>query len=496
MIQLQSDSQPGDQDRTSEDFSPTGHPASPKGPRDRIPLLQKLAFAIGVNTEGIAVQMMIGVLWMPFFNIGMGMSPVVLGGILMIYRVWDAITDPVVGNLSDNARTRWGRRKPFMTVGIIFAAVLYPLFWFMPDGPEPIKIAYLIAIGMLFFSATTCWMMPYYSMQLELTPNYDERTRLSFWMSISGKLQTLASGWILALVTSDLFMNSESGKPDIVAGVRSLCWAIAAVFLVSGLVPVIFVKERFGGNSAFHQNKESLWVSIKESCGCRPLWKLIGASFFLMLGSGSVMTLWQYSNIYYVYSGDIGAASVLAGWRTSVIVIFSIVTAPLWVWLAERFDKFLVLIAMFCLMIVGHSLNLLLMRPDYPYLQLVSGVAESLGMSGFWILLPSMKADVADLDELQTQKRREGSINAFYSWFLKLSSTIALGLGGLLLEISGFDAAAEKQTPESIAAMRDLYIFLPIVFWVVALIIALTYRYGRLQMIDTRRQLEARRGSI
>ena len=96
-------------------------------PSERIPLLQKIVFAVGQKTDWVATGLMTSVLWMPFFNIGMGLNPVVLGCILMVLRAWDAVSDPIMGNISDNARTRWGRRRPFIFVGAITTAALYPL---------------------------------------------------------------------------------------------------------------------------------------------------------------------------------------------------------------------------------------------------------------------------------------------------------------------------------------------------------------------------------
>lgn len=109
---------------------------------ERLPLREKLAFAVGVNMDYVSTGLLISVLWMPIFNIGFGIDPVVLGIILMVLRGWDAMIDPVVGNLSDNASTRWGRRRPFMFVGCLLTAAMYPLIWYLPYGwPSVAKIA-------------------------------------------------------------------------------------------------------------------------------------------------------------------------------------------------------------------------------------------------------------------------------------------------------------------------------------------------------------------
>ncbi len=95
---------------------------------------------------------------MPFFNIGMGLSPILLGGILMIMRLWDGFNDPIMGNISDNTRTRWGRRRPFMVIGAIATALIYPLLWRPPTQyGHGVTAIYITVLGLLLFTASTCW---------------------------------------------------------------------------------------------------------------------------------------------------------------------------------------------------------------------------------------------------------------------------------------------------------------------------------------------------
>jgi len=165
---------------------------------------------------------------------------------------------------------------------------------------------------------------------------------------------------------------------------------------------------------------------------------------------------------------------------------------PLGAWLAERFDKKAMVIAMLVMGIIGVELNYFLMRPDMPHLQLIAAVLEMGAYSAMWLFLPSMKADIADHDELHTARRREGSINSFYSWFIKLSLTFAMGM----LDISGFDSKIGAQPPEVIDRMFKLYLSLPIVIWGTAIVIAFTYPLNRKKMAEVRETLEARRGKL
>nr|WP_221773371.1 MFS transporter [Ruficoccus amylovorans] len=121
---------------------------------DRIPLGQKIAFALGGKMDYFATGVTISMLWMPYFNIGLKISPGLLGLCLMLLRGWDAITDPLMGNISDNARTRWGRRRPFMFVGAILTAAIYPFLWRPPAGWSELGMFfYLLFVGCLSLPA-------------------------------------------------------------------------------------------------------------------------------------------------------------------------------------------------------------------------------------------------------------------------------------------------------------------------------------------------------
>jgi len=465
---------------------------------DRIPLLQKVSFGAGGCTDYFATGLVIGVLWMPYFNIGLGLDPTKLGLILMVFQVWNAVMDPVMGNISDNLRTRWGRRRPLIFLGAILTAMVSPWIWRPPvHWGETAMLAYLLVVGLIFFSCFSCWAMPYYGLQLEMTPNYDERTRLTAWMTFFSKISGLVGGWAMAVVAGPWFTNPLTGKPDIVAGMRTCSWFIAGLILLLGLLPALFVKERYYESETKHQARDPFWQSIRESARCRPLWLLIGLSFFLVVGTFSVNSLGQYVNIYYVCHGDLATASVITGWKGSVLVVTGILCIPLYTWLGERYDKRAVVKWMLGASMLGHSLNYFLMTPKMPYLQVIPGIFESCAIAAVWLFVPSMKADVADHDELHTARRREGSLNAFYSWFIKAALACSMGLGGLVLSISGFDAKRTgEQPPEVLSAMLGLYVALPLLIWACGMAFISIYPLDRCRMEQIRTELEARRGAI
>lgn len=464
---------------------------------DRIPFGQKIAFALGGKMDYFATGITVSMLWMPYFNIGLKMSPALLGLGLMILRAWDAISDPLMGNISDNARTRWGRRRPFIFVGAILTGIIYPFLWRPPAGwSEMGMFFYLLFVGILFFTSFTCWSMPYYGLQLELTPNYDERTRLTVWMSFFAKITTLAGGWIMAIVTGPWFADPVTGEADIVNGIRTCSWYIAILIIIVGVMPALFVKERYYKTEACHQKKEPFWQSVKETSRCKPLWFLIGASFFLSLGNASVSSLGQYVNIYFINAGDLAQAAIIDGWRYTTTVLIGILSLPILTWLSGRHDKKTLVVSLLLIAITGHLGYYFCLNPELPYLQLIPAAMQSCGFSAIWLFMPSMKADVADYDELDTQRRREGSLNAFYSWFIKAAHTCAMGIGGLMLQLSGFDVLLSQQTPEVLNRMKWIFLVAPVLIWGFSLLLIVFYPLTRKKLTTIRTELEDRRGEL
>lgn len=463
---------------------------------DRIPVLQKAAFSAGTGSSYIATTLMLSYLWLPFFNIGMGMSPMVLGVILMLLRLYDAFTDVIMGNLSDNTRTRWGRRRPFIFIGAILTGCLYPLIWAMPASLGSTgKFFYLLVAGLLFLTACTIWSIAYHGLELELTPNYDERTRLAGWVAIFSKVFALGGSWVLALATGPWF-QSDTGGADLVRGIRTVTWALAPLLIILGILPALFVKERYYEKDAARQTREPLLKSLMESLQCRPLLQVIGVSFGLMIAGASIGAVAQYLNIYYIFDGDISRAAVLTGWKGTMTSILGIALVPFWTWLGQKFDKRNMVFALILVAIFGHSLYLVCLNPAHPYLQLVPAAFEISSLTAVWLFIPAMKADIADYDELSTHRRREGALNAFFSWFYKAALTISVGAGGWLLELTGFDVAVGKQPPEVLARMYWIFLLLPIVIWVFAIGCLARYPLTRKRMAEIRGELELRRGSV
>lgn len=141
-------------------------------PEDRVPLRQKL----GLGAGGLAAffgYAGVSTLAYPVYNMTLGVSAAAVGVALLVPRLWDAVSDPLMGRITDNAQTRWGRRRPFVLLGAPLMGLLFVAIWYAPPGwSDAGQLAWFIAAQLLFFTAYTVFAVPFGAMSYEMTPDH------------------------------------------------------------------------------------------------------------------------------------------------------------------------------------------------------------------------------------------------------------------------------------------------------------------------------------
>ncbi len=465
---------------------------------DRIALGQKLAYAVGMlvnNLQAAALPAMMVIL-----NLGLGMDPALVGIIGFVPRIFDAVSDPLMGYISDHTRSRWGRRRPFIFIGAIVAGLVFAGMWQMPEGSsEAFYFWYFLTASVVYFLTYTVYATPFVAFGYEMTPDYHERTRLHAFANTAGQLAWLGVPWFYAIMASELFESTTHGA-------RTLSLWVGGAIMLLGIVPAIFCRERMAslqpvqsssGLSGVTENLKDFFSGIVSTLKCAPFVKLCAATFLVFNGFQLGMSFALYVMIYYVFGGDNKLAGDLNGWFGSLTAVSTVIVIPLTAKLSERLGKRETFLLTISLSIVGYAMKWFGYSPSHPYLLLASCPLVAFGTGSLFTLMGSMVSDVCDYDELQTGERREGVFGAIYWWMVKVGMALAGLLAGFLLKASGFDVALETAQSDSTLLMLRLFdVAIPIVSSCLALAIMYRYEISESRAHEIREQLEQRRGKL
>lgn len=425
---------------------------------------QKAAWATGAFAD-VFMANAFSYLAMPIYNVGLKVDATVIGWGMGLPRIWDAVADVIIGFKSDNTRTRWGRRRPFIFVGGILCGLFFALAWMPPAQASTAIIgAYFIAISILFYTAYAIFTVPWGALGLELTDDYHERTNVQAWKNVFQAVGGVGLGsmWWLALRLGD----------NEVEGVKYVGVIFGLLIAACAILPAWLCRERVQTQA---HAPISLLQAGRATFTNRAFLCIMGFTLLVIVGLFLVNTLALYINIYHVYGGQKEAVSTLNFFCNGVFQVAGLALTPLVAYVARRCGKRRTLIGGLMFVCVGFASSYWTYTPSAPYLQILSLALISPGLSCLWIIGPSMLADTCDNDSQKTGMRREGMFNASYVWSIKAGISLTLILSGYLLKWSGFDPALPTQPEAVLTTLRLCYASLPVICVLAAMACVFAY---------------------
>ena len=397
-------------------------------------------------------------IWLSRFYTGdMGLGLSAVANIMLLARLFDVITDPLVGYLSDHTRSRWGRRKPWMLASLPFLMLgIYKVF-LPPDG---IGIWYLFTWMMVMWLGWTMLMIPYYAWAAELSTDYDERTRITGWRAVMGSVGGIIAQLIPFLA---LVLFSFGGTANVMTML-----GIAALILMPICVGIALMR--------VPEFPEIQAPAVPLVAGLKIMWRngpfrrlLLG---FVLASTGLAIVMPLY--IFFVeFIVEEPAANV-----PFMVIISSIagfIGIPFWVWLSKRIGKHRAWIGGFILLAAISPMYLFLGPGDF-WLMVPGIVIAGIGTGSFSALPNSMKADVIDLDTARSGKNRAAFFFSAWSLVTKLASSLGGWLALQSLALFGFDASNGAQnTPEALMGLRLTFAVLPAFIFVIAAMVIWRY---------------------
>lgn len=432
-------------------------------PEDKIRFSQLAAYGAG-GIIPIALFNIAGILVGLMGNISLGLSAFWLGVILIIPRLWDALSDPVIGHLSDNTRTRWGRRRPYLLIGGVLVAVFFVIMWWIPKGEtvhgwfpteagfQAFQLVYILITLLLFFTAVNIFEIPHGALGMEMTTDYHDRTRLFSAKSFVGNLFAMSTPWLFALANLEIFRGTGGNEAD---GMRYVSLMIAALIIPLSVWWTIKLREP-GFVKVSKQEKTPFWKDMKHAARNRNFIMLTLTIFTLAMGFNFVQLLGSYIPIFYVFGGDKVAGAYLLGINGTIWAITGVLAVFPLNWISPKLGKRNTLTIAILLMVLAQLSKIICYNPDYPYLIVIPTVLLSAGMLFFFTLGSSMVGDICDEDELNTGKRSEGSFYSIFWWFIKMGTALASFVAGALIVFTMFDETQVTKVDALQGSIREL----------------------------------------
>lgn len=415
-------------------------------PEDKLKFSQLAAYGAGgiipialFNIAGIMVGLM--------GNISLGLSAFWLGLILIIPRLWDAISDPIIGHLSDNTRTRWGRRRPYLLIGGLLVALFFVVIWWIPKGDmvqawfptesgfQAFQLVYILIALLFFFTAVNIFEIPHGALGMELTTDYHYRTRLFSAKSFVGNLFAMSTPWLIKLARLEIFRGPGGNEAD---GMRYVSLMIAAFIIPLSFWWFLKLREPGFVKAAKHE-KTPFWKDMKVVVTNKNFVMLTLTIFTLAMGFNFVQLLGSYIPIFYVFGGDKDAGATMLGINGTVWAVTGVLAVFPLNLISPRLGKRNTLTISIILMCLAQLSKIFCYNPNYPYLIIIPTVLLSAGMLFFFTLGSSMVGDICDEDELKRGYRSEGSFYSIFWWFIKMGTALASFVGGALIVFTMFD---------------------------------------------------------
>jgi len=463
--------------------------------RKVVPLGQKIAFGVGM----LANQMFPAALgiFMVVLVKDLGFPPLLWGIVFFLPRLFDAITDPIMGFISDNTKSRWGRRRQYVFIGAIILGVSFVLMWQLYTSNGLFyNFIYFVIFSFLFYLGLTIFSVPYVAMGYEMSSDYNERTRIMGVAQWIGQWAWVIAPWFWVIIyRPDWFPSPESGSRQLAVWVGLICMGLA-------MVPAIFVDSKSTKNAKelkeinrknLKKNFKYLIGNFKDAFKNKPFRKLCISTFLVFNTFNTIAAFSFFIIVFYLFDGDAGAAGLWPTLHGSVgALCTTFIVIPIVTKISEKLGKKKTFILSQSISIIGYILFWFVFVPGKPWLFLIALPFFSFGIGGLFTLMMSMTADVCDLDELNSGSRREGIFGAIYWWMVKFGLAFAGLLSGIIMSLVNFSPGSLTQPEGAITGMRIFYSLLPIAGTLTAIAIMWTYDLTEKRSREIRAELDKR----
>ncbi|MEM6642267.1 MAG: MFS transporter [Bacteroidota bacterium] len=461
----------------------------------KVPFGRKVAFGIGM----LANQMFPAALgiFMVVLVQNLGFPGWMWSIVYFIPRLTDAITDPIMGYISDNTKSKWGRRRQYVIVGALVMGLAFAIMWQLyGENSVDYNFTYFLLWSFAFYIGLTIFSVPYVAIGYEMSDDFHERTQIMAIAQWVGQWAWVIAPWFwIVMYDPDWFASPEIAT-------RQLAVWVAVIFTFCAMVPGLFIPSKSTLDKEFSplsfrgigKSLKEILRGFREAFASIPFRKLCISTFFIY---NSFMTISGFSFfiiVWYLFGGDAGEAGIwtpLFGSAGAVVTTFMVI--PIVAYMSKKMGKKKAFMISQSISILGYASLWFLFVPGKPWMFMFALPFHSFGIGSLFTLMMSMTADVIDLDELNYGVRREGVFGAIYWYMVKFGFAIAGGLSGVILSVVGFDGNLDTQPEGAITGLRLFFSGFPILGTLISLYVMRNYDIDEARSTEIRTALQEKK---
>ena len=448
-------------------------------------------FAAG-DMFGGGAQLIIAFYYLIFLTDVVKLRPILAGTVILVSKIWDAVSDPLMGFITDNTRTRWGRRKPYFFIGFFSIIASFFLLWYpFSHHNETIKFAYVLFAYILYSTVSTMVMIPYAAMSSEISTDYKERTVVNGTRLLFSQVSSL----LCAVLPIEIVKLAGDER----AGYMAMALSFGILFAIPFLLIFFFTKERVVSQG---EKAQFSFSTLLTPFKVRSFRILITIYLFAFLSMDVVSTVFAYYMNYYLRRPR------ELNYVLGAMLITQISMIPLVIKLSNAIGKAKTF--MLSTVIWGCGIIFIaLLQPDWPQWSIyVNAVLMGMGIIGCIVIPWIMYPDVTDVGELAFGRRNAGSFGGIMTFMRKFSSAVGIFVVSYILEASGYvepqieivagvTRKIMMEQPQSvITALKIIVAAFPFVLLFITFNMAKRYPLNKELYENLNKYLEFKRGNL
>lgn len=415
----------------------------------------------------------------------LGMSPALAGTIPLIGKVWDAVTDPLMGNITDRTRSRFGAKRFYLLIGSVISALTFVLMWVGVSGSSKMgQYLFYVAMYMLFSTGFTIVMVPYNALLPDMVEDYTLRSRFSGVRTICSTFGAILAGLIPTLLIRD---NTDAGS-------------YLRVAIIFGVIFLLVILVTFAGT--WEKEKEPVRIGFRESLTQSfTVYKSRSFQLFLLIflcGQGAAdfvtgLAVYYVDDVLNAYGG--GRFTYLMAVILLSQFVGTIAFTPV---MAKTSKKFPILVGFPIRM--AATLAMLLFSHEGASFGIILALSFviGMGMAASSVSIYAILSDMADIDELITSINRPGTCSGMATFVRKIATGLSSFVIGLLLTLVGYSEAlanaGERQSAATQHGIALIYVFAPVVLMALTILFAWLFPVNEKEFQIVRKEIARRKG--